>query len=167
MKATRTGWMFVVWLLAASVLRGDDAPPLPAATPVPDQATLEKRFEQKMSGVTMTGYFTVAGKKDDGKPMKEEKYTITKVKKLRDDFWLFTARIEYGKHDATLGLPLEVKWAGDTPVITLTDYSVPGFGTFTCRVLLYDDAYAGTWSGGNNGGSMFGRLSREDDGQEK
>ena len=54
--------------------------------------------------------------------------------KLKNGFWLFQSRIQYGNHDATLALPLEVKWAGDTPVITLTDYTVPGFGKFTCRI---------------------------------
>ncbi|HEX4147718.1 MAG TPA: hypothetical protein VHY20_01970 [Pirellulales bacterium] len=161
MKATHAGWMLVVWLLAAPVLHGGDVP-LPPATVVPDQATLEKRFEEKMAGITLAGFFTVTGKVDD-KPLKEEKYTITKVTKLREGFWLFSARIQYGKHDVNLGLPLEVKWAGDTPVITLTNYPVPGFGTFTCRILLYDDKYAGTWSGGNHGGSMFGRLMPSDD----
>jgi hypothetical protein len=162
MNANRAGWMLVMCLLTASAVRGDDTPPLPPPTPVPDQATLEKRFEQKMSGVTMAGTFTVAGR-EDGKALKEEHYTITAVKKLKGDFWLFTARIQYGQHDATLALPLEVKWAGDTPVIMLTNYSVAGFGTFTCRILLYDDQYAGTWSGGNNGGSMFGRLTRTEE----
>lgn len=158
MKRTRAPWMLVIWILVAAAARADE--PLPPPTEVPDQATLDHRFEQKMSGVTMIGTFTVNGR-EEGKPLKEEKYTITNVKKLKDDFWLFTARIEYGKHDATLALPLEVKWAGDTPVITLTNYAVPGFGTFTCRVLIYDDHYSGLWSGGNNGGSMFGKLTRE------
>jgi hypothetical protein len=140
-----------------AVAVADDAPPLPKATPVPDAATLEKRFEQQMKGVTLSGFFTVTGREDD-KPLKEEKYTIEKVSKLKEGFWLFSARIQYGKHDVTLALPLEVMWAGDTPVITLTDYAVPGFGKFTCRILLYDDRYAGTWSGGDHGGNMFGRL---------
>ena len=35
---------------------------------------------------------------------------------------------------------------------------MPGFGKFTCRILLYGGHYAGTWSGGDHGGNMFGRL---------
>jgi hypothetical protein len=146
-----------VGLGCALVVRADDAPPLPPATPVPDQATLDKRFEKLMSGVTLSGSFTVNGR-DDGQPLKQEKYTITKVSKLRDGYWLFQSRIQYGKHDASLGLPIEVKWAGDTPVLTLTDYTVPGFGKFTCRIMLYDDQYVGTWNGGDHGGKMFGSL---------
>jgi hypothetical protein len=155
LRDVQGGMLALVALVAVAL--ADDTPALPKATSVPNATTLEQRFEQQMKGVTLSGFFTVTGKEDD-KPLKEEKYTIEKVTKLKDNFWLFTARIQYGKHDVTLSLPLEVMWAGDTPVITLSEYAVPGFGKFTCRILLYDDRYAGTWSGGDHGGNMFGRL---------
>ena len=44
---------------------------------------------------------------------------------------------------------------------TLDDVMVPGFGTFTCRVMIDGDQYAGTWSGGDHGGHMFGRIEHE------
>ena len=97
---------------------------------------------------------------------KTQKYTITGVEKLDGDKWLFNVRIQYGQHDATLPLPLDVKWAGDTPVITLTDFLVPGFGKFTSRVLIYRGQYAGTWEGGKepdgsiHGGNLFGVLEK-------
>src|SRR5207253_645672 len=87
-------------------------------------------------------------------------YTIKQAKKLPGDYWLIEARIQYGNHDATLPLPLKILWAGDTPVITLTDFPVPGFGTFTARVLIYDNQYAGTWSGAGHGGQLFGKVVR-------
>src|SRR5437868_3644413 len=130
MKLLHRAWLPVVCLVAVAAVRGQDSLPLPKPTPVPDQGTLDKQFEKMMSAATLKGTFTVSGR-DDGQPLKEEKYTISKVTKLKDDFWLFNTRIQYGKHDATLSLPLEVKWAGDTAVITLTDVAVPGFGTFT------------------------------------
>ena len=49
-------------------------------------------------------------------------------------------------------------WAGDTPVVELTDLTIPGLGTYTARVLFYRDEYAGTWKGKNAGGQMFGRI---------
>ena len=60
----------------------------------------------------------------------------------------------------TVPLPLEVKWAGDTPVITVTDKSLPGMGTYTARVVVYRGQYAGTWSGKNGGGKVFGKLTK-------
>ena len=58
-------------------------------------------------------------------------------------------------------LPVSIKWAGDTPVITLTDLSIPGMGTYSARVVLYRDQYAGNverpegwW------GQVFGNIVR-------
>ena len=146
MIATRTaaGWACVALLAAACSKK----PPAAEA--------LEKQFEQTLSGATLDGHFTT-GK---GGQLREEKYTISKVSKMGGDTWLFSTRIQYGDHDVTVPLPLTVKWAGDTPVITLTDFSIPGMGTFTARVLIYRDQYAGTWSGGKAGGELFGRIVR-------
>jgi len=38
--------------------------------------------------------------------------------------------------------------------------TMPGLGTFTSRVLVYRDEYAGTWTGGDHGGQMFGKIER-------
>ncbi|MBI3462109.1 MAG: hypothetical protein HY000_03480 [Planctomycetes bacterium] len=133
------------------------APPAAAApAAVPDQATLDKQFEETLSGSVLEGSFTVTGRED--RIPKSEKYTIEKVSKLQNDYWLFQARIQYGDRDVTLPLPLQVKWAGDTPVITLTDLMIPGLGTYTARVVIYRDQYAGTWSASDHGGHLFGRV---------
>ena len=123
-----------------------------------DQAALEKEFEATMSGSVLVGRFTVVGKEDQAP--KEERYTITKVKKQDDGEWLFLTRIQYGKNDAQVPLKLKVEWAGDTPVITLTDLTIPGMGTFTSRVLIYRGWYAGTWQHGKVGGHLFGRIEK-------
>ncbi len=123
-------------------------------------AALEKRFETTLTNAALVGSFTVKGK-NDGK-LHQERYVISSVKKMEGESWLFMARIQYGGKDATLPLILRVKWAGDTPVITLDNFKVPGFGTFTARVMIFDNQYAGTWSGGEHGGQMFGRIERAD-----
>lgn len=121
-----------------------------------DIEELEAEFEKTMSGATLVGAFTDTDH-PDAAPHRE-KYVINKVTKLRDDLWRFEARIQYGKNDVTVPIPLQVKWAGDTPVITLTDLLIPGLGTFTARVLVYRGKYAGTWSGGTHGGQLFGDV---------
>jgi hypothetical protein len=121
-------------------------------------ADLEKKFQDTMSGVTLVGYST---RLDKPGVSGEERYVIEKVSKMTGDIWLFRARMRFGSHDLALPLPISVKWAGDTPVITLTDVSIPGLGTFTARVLIYRDQYAGTWSGKNEGGQMFGKVVRQ------
>ncbi len=139
---------WVILVLAASVACGTKDPSSAIGA-------LEKQFQETLSGATLVGHSS-----GQGPGSSEERYTIQKVSKVGGDTWLFNARIQYGTHDVTLPLPLTVKWAGDTPVITLTDFGVPGMGTFTARVLIYRNQYAGTWSGKNHGGQLFGRIER-------
>jgi hypothetical protein len=130
-----------------------------ASAVVPSQADLFKKFEQTMNGAVLAGQFTILGKDRDSMP--PEEYTIKRVSKLADgDYWLFQARIKYGDKDVTVPLPLEVKWAGDTPVITLTDLTIPALGTFSARVVIDNGKYAGTWTHGDAGGHMFGVIRR-------
>jgi hypothetical protein len=119
------------------------------------KADLEKRFQAMMSGVTLVGHS--ASPNQEGVSA-EERYVIEKVTKLAGDTWLFEARVQYGSHDIPVPVPVQIKWAGDTPVITLTDLPIPGLGTFTARVLLYGDQYVGTWSGKDHGGQLFGKI---------
>jgi hypothetical protein len=116
-----------------------------------------RAFADAMSGVTLVGYSTRLNREGLSK---EERYQIEKVSHLAGDTWLFKARLKYEDHDIPVPIPLTVKWAGDTPVITLTDMSIPGVGTYTARVVLYREQYAGTWSGKNVGGQLFGKIVR-------
>jgi hypothetical protein len=138
-------------------------PSLPKAEIVPSQDELNRRFEELLDNSQLVGFFTESGKETET-PLHADKYTIENVKKLKDDYWLFEARIQYNNQDTKMPLPVEVKWAGDTPVITLTKVFVPGLGTFTARVLFYGDEYAGTWSAGDHGGHMFGRVVKAEAG---
>jgi hypothetical protein len=74
------------------------------------------------------------------------------------DYWLFKVRIKYGGRDVTVPIPIEVKWAANTPVITLDNVEVPLMGSFSSRVVIDGDKYAGTWSHGDVGGHLFGRI---------
>lgn len=132
---------------------------VPAAADAPTQQELIKKLEKDLTNVKLIGSFTVAGKEE--RAPKPEEYTITSAMKLPEgDVWLIKARIKYGDKDVTVPMPLEIKWAGDTPVITLTDFTIPGLGTFTSRVVLYDNRYAGTWQHGTVGGNLFGRIEK-------
>jgi hypothetical protein len=141
----------------AANLRAADAPG-PATQPSADadQAALEEQFVKTMTNAEMVGRFTMEG---NDKPPAEEHYTISSVKKLHGDLWVIAARIQFGTKDVTVPLILPVKWAGDTPIIEVTDMGIPGIGKYTARVLIYDDHYAGTWSGSpTHRGSLFGKI---------
>ena len=177
----RIQWLaFVLLGLLVSATRADDKPENKPATgkvdagktnaakeaaddsqpgKIPDQAELEKKFVEDMSGVVFSGSYSVT-KEGKETPAAMEKYTIASVSKVKDDLWLFTARIQYGKHDLTVPMTLQVKWAGDTPMITLTNLTIPALGTFTSRVLIYGDRYAGTWQHGKTGGHLWGRVEK-------
>jgi hypothetical protein len=156
-------------LLAGSLLATDLGAAEPAepkagepAGPKFDKEKLHKEFEQTMSGSVLRGYFTARDNPQQG-ALREEKYTISKVTKLPgdNDQWEFNVRIQYGKFDAELPLKLDVIWSGDTPVITLTDYVVLGFGKLSARVLVYRGQYTGVWEGGgDHGGHLFGQVEK-------
>lgn len=124
-----------------------------------EQRALEDAFARTMSGATLNGSFTVDGK-SEGAP-RTERYTIDRVERVAGDVWLFHARIEYGERDVTVPVPVRIQWAGDTPVVTLTDATIPGLGTFTARVLFYRGHYAGMWSNPSVGGLQFGTYTTE------
>ena len=141
----------------ATAAEDPQQPPPPEDAPKVEMNELEKKFEKTMSGATMVGRFTVEGQ-DADKPPAEERYVISKVTKIGEDRWMFIARI--GEAKFPVPLPLPVKWAGDTPVISVTKVKVPGMGTYSARVLVYDDHYAGTWDAGDHGGHLWGRIER-------
>ena len=116
----------------------------------------ENQFQQMMTGAVLVGHSTLDGK--DGLSG-EERYSIESVHKLAGDVWMFQSRMKIEGHDIPLPIPVAIKWAGDTPVIEVTDMRIPGLGTFTARVLFYGDRYVGTWNGGaGHGGTLWGRI---------
>ena len=117
------------------------------------------RLEKYLSGTKWTGQFTRTGKPGT----EPEIYEIISASKNEvGDFWNLTVRIKYGGKDKTLLLPpIEIKFAGQTPVITVDRVLVPGFGTFDARVLIRQGQYAGTWShSGGVGGHLFGEIEK-------
>ncbi len=122
-----------------------------------DREALYQKFSETLSGSKLVGNFTIVGQ--EKKDLTPEEYHIKSVKKMdKGNLWMFKARIKYGGKDVTVPLPLEVQWAGDTPVVTLTDINIPMMGTFSARVVFYNNKYAGTWSHGDVGGHLFGTI---------
>jgi hypothetical protein len=179
--------LLAVLLGAARGLAAD-----PAAAPagaVAEAQRRQERFKALVTDVTLVGRFTIdraeggpaadgdgkaAGGSDAAAParplaelmLREESYTISGALPLGGDLWAITARIRYGDTDMTVPVPVAVKWAGDTPVITLDRITIPGLGTFSSRVVLDGDRYAGTWQHDDVGGHMFGRIERRGPGPQ-
>ncbi len=117
----------------------------------------EKAFQESLQNVTLTGYYTTG----DGNELRQDRYVIEKIGKAGENLWKFDVRIQYNGKDIAIAIPVPILWAGETPVVTLTNFTVPGSGTFTARVLFHDGAYVGTWqSSGGHGGKMFGAIRK-------
>ena len=125
-----------------------------------DATVAETHFAELLTGATMAGKYTIEG--NDAAP-KDDRYRIIKAVKADGDNWSITSSIEYKGFGIPVTLTVPVKWAGDTPVIEVTDQKIPGIGTFTARVLFYGDHYVGTWNGGRgHGGTLWGRVEHGD-----
>ena len=128
---------------------------------VVDSASLndsERQFIERMRDVGLVGSFTVTGRED--RPPRPDRYDISSVEKVGTDLWRFNANMQCCGVNRAIPVVVPMRWNGDTPMIMMTDTSLPGLGTFTVRLFFYGDRYAGTWQHGDAGGHMSGRIEK-------
>lgn len=162
--------LLLLWIVGPARAAQDPAPDPPSpdaateTTPaIPDRATLEARFQATLDKATFLGRWCSVQEGQMG-PEQQDRYRIIGASKVGGDTWLIHTRIQYGQRDFVAPLPVQVKWAGDTPVITVDNLAMPGSDQrYSARVLVHDDTYAGTWSGGNQAGLLKGIIMREQD----
>jgi hypothetical protein len=139
-------------------------PTASAAEPADTQAQREAALAKMLAGATLEGSFTVSGRdqNEEAGKLTNDKYTLGEVKKVDDakNLWVFPTRIQYSDKDFTIPLTLPIEWAGDTPVVVVDNVGLPGLGTFSARVLFFNDHYAGYWQHGEVGGNLFGKIHR-------
>ena len=124
------------------------------------QKEREKKFAESLSGAVLVGSFSIDGVKADKQPF-TERYELKSVKKAKDGMWTFTAHVTYLTQDITVPVTVPVVWAGDTPMISLTDSTLPGMGKEISAKVIFDGGrYAGTWQHGKFGGHMWGKIER-------
>lgn len=135
--------------------------------PIEELSERERAFAERMQNVDLVGHFTIGniegleeveGVSRDKNP---ERYEIASVAKIEGegDRWRFDVRVVYMTVDVTVPVVVPLVWAGDTPMVSITDFDLPGLGeNFGSRVLFYDDRYAGTWDHGPYGGLMYGVI---------
>jgi hypothetical protein len=120
---------------------------------------LERQFTERMRDVALVGSFTVTGRED--RAPRPDRYGISSVEKVGDNLWRFNATMQCCGVNATVPVVVPMRWNGDTPMIMMTDTSLPGLGTFTVRVFFYGNRYAGTWQHGAVGGYMSGQIEKQ------
>ncbi len=123
------------------------------ATP---QEQLDAQLSAMLTGAALVGQSTTWKKQGLSG---EERYSIDGMTKVAGKTWLLRTRMKLGGTEVPLPVPVTIEWAGDTPMIQVTDVAMPG-GPYSARVLLYKDQYAGTWLGPGRGGQLFGQIVR-------
>ena len=138
--------------------------------PPQSQEELEARFKSTFNKATMSGRWSPLQEGKLGEEKKDQ-YTINSVTKVGKDLWLMNAQMHYGGKDMTIPVPVQVKWAGDTAVIIVDKFGVPGGSgntAYSARVMVYENTYSGTWSGGDHAGMLYGTITQvKDSGQSK
>jgi hypothetical protein len=128
---------------------------------VVDPASLndaERQFVERMKDVNLAGSYTVAGGDPGSRP---DHYGIKSVEKVGHDLWRFNAEMHCCGLEGSIPVVVPLRFVGDTPMIMMTDTTLPGIGTFTVRLFFYGDRYSGTWQHGNRGGQMSGRIEKQ------
>ena len=130
----------------------------PAVAQKVEMNELEKKFAQTLKGALFVGRWCLV---KDGKmgPSKDERYEIESAEKFSEDTWVIKARMQWGKNDITVPIGIKLVWAGDTPIITIDKLWIPGAGSYSARVMIYNDTYAGSWSGAGYGGLLNGTIA--------
>lgn len=129
----------------------------PEAAKKSSMSAKELAFQKRMEKCIFEGEWCLV---KDGQmtPWKKDKYTIQSATKVKGNDWVVTSRVQFGNVDVNLPIQVKVYWAGDTPVISVTDLPFPGGNIYTARVLVYRDTYAGSWFGKGYGGQMTGTI---------
>lgn len=134
-------------VLTAAAWRPDDAEA---------QEAREQAFAELLTGARLTGWFTDSNHPDA--PPAKDSYVISRAEKADGDTWLIESVV--GESGLKIPLYIPVKWAGNTPVLTLDQLAVPQMGSFDARVLFHGSSYAGVWSGASHRGEMGGKIER-------
>jgi hypothetical protein len=125
-----------------------------------DPQEAEAKFKALLANATLSGRWCMVADGRLGED-KEDNYTIVDVQKVGGDSWIIRAHVKYGDSDFVAPIPVKVKWAGDTPVLMVDKLTVPGGGTYSARVMFYENTYSGTWTAGTRGGLLHGTISNQ------
>jgi hypothetical protein len=138
----------------------DPSKPIVAAQkPMPSDP--EERFKALFTKATLSGRW--ARLKDGvlGEERTGDKYTIVSVIKRDGDNWTVNAKMKYGEKELIMPVPVQMKFSGDTAVLTVENLGIPGGGTYTARLLIFERTYSGTWKDQRGGGMLYGTIANE------
>ena len=90
----------------------------------------------------------------------QDTYSIQSATRKGKEQWTINVLVEVLGRNVAVPIPVRLSWAGETPVVTLEKVSVPGLGSYSARVLLYENTYAGVWSANGRAGMLHGTIQK-------
>lgn len=132
-----------------------------ATSQKPLPADSEERFKLLFTKSYLSGRW--APLKDGllGEERIGDKYQIVSVAKGDGDHWTVSAKLKYRDQEFVMPIPVRMKFDGDTAILTVDNLTIPGGGTYTARLLIYERTYSGTWKGQRGGGMIYGTITNE------
>lgn len=127
----------------------------------PELNEREQAFVDRMNNALFVGRWCLVKEGQMGEDRADE-YVIQSASKVEGDDWVITTRMKFGGVDVNVNVPVQVKWAGDTPVISVTDVKIPQVGEYSARVAVDGDQYGGSWRGVGYGGLMYGVIKKQE-----
>jgi hypothetical protein len=147
--------LFVVIALFVTGLAGRSA-----LAEEPKSADAEAKFIALLKDATLQGRWASL---KDGQlgPEKEDSYQIVSVQKTEGERWQINARLRYGGQSIDVPVPATVKFASDTAILIVDDFSIANYRAYSARLMFHNGTYSGTWSGGDHGGMMYGVVKHD------
>jgi hypothetical protein len=134
--------------------------PGPAAQkPLP--ADPEEQFKALFTNAYLSGRWAPLKDGTLGEERSGDKYQIVSVTKGSGDNWTVNAKMKYRDQEIVMPIPVQMKFAGDTAILVVDNLVIPGGGTYTARLLIYERTYSGTWKGQRGGGMLYGVITND------
>ena len=121
----------------------------------------EERFKVLFTKAYLSGRWAALRDGQLGEERAGDKYNIVNVMKGTGDKWIVNAKLKYGNREFMLPVTVQMKFVGDTAIMEVNDLAIPGGGTYTARLMIYERTYSGTWKDQRGGGMLYGTISNE------
>jgi hypothetical protein len=142
-----------------AVKKTDDTTKAAAAAQKPLPTDPEERFKLLFNRSYLSGRWAPLRDGVLGEERGGDKYHIVSVVKGEGDNWIISAKMKYGEREFVMPIPVKMQFTGDVAILTVDNLAIPGGGTYTARLLIYERTYSGTWKGQRGGGMLYGTIT--------
>jgi hypothetical protein len=127
----------------------------------PLPADPEERFKFLFTKSYLSGRWAPLKDGALGEERTGDKYQIVSVAKGSGENWVVNAKLKYRDQEIVLPFPVRMKFDGDTAILIVDELMIPGGGTYSARLMIYERTYSGSWKGQRGGGMLYGTITHE------